>query len=54
MQMGPANGAGMQTGQMGGVSGMQTGQTNGIAGMQTGGMGMSNTGLPPNIRMGRP
>ncbi len=45
--------AGMQMGQSG-AAGMQTGQANGPPGMQTGGMGMTNSGLPPAIRMGRP
>jgi len=55
MQTGQLGGAaGMQLGQMGGSFGMQTGQTSGVAGMQTGGIGMSNTGLPSNMRMGRP
>ena len=46
--------AGMQTGQMSGPAGMQTGQMSGAAGMQMGFTGMGNSGLPPNIRLGRP
>jgi hypothetical protein len=45
--------AGMQMGQMNGA-GMSAGQPNTPAGMQTGGMGMTNSGLPPNMRLGRP
>jgi hypothetical protein len=41
-------------GQPGGAAGMQGMQPGGAAGMQTGGMGMSNTGMPPNYRPGRP
>lgn len=52
---GPGNMAGGAAGmQMSGAAGMQTGQMNGAAGMQMGATGMSNTGLPANIRMGRP
>jgi len=45
--------AGMPMGQSG-AAGMQPGQANGPPGMQTGGTGMTSSGLPPNIRMGRP
>jgi len=51
-QMGQMNSpAGMQ---IGGPAGMQTGQMSGAAGMQMGFTGMGNTGLPANIRLGRP
>jgi hypothetical protein len=35
-------------------AGMQTGQMSGAAGMQMGLAGTGNTGLPANIRLGRP
>ena len=46
--------AGMQSGQMNSPAGMQTGQMSGAAGMQMGLAGTGNTGLPANIRLGRP
>jgi len=56
--MGGRMGGGLSAGGMaGGPAGMQMGQMgqgNSTAGMQMGGMGMTNTGLPGNIRLGRP